>query len=88
MIKSMLKAVNAKAADGHLTLNQRLLERETGFLNHLAMAFAVMVPMLKAFVLMMNSLKTDCDSSDKNLRTFRQAITGWFCSIAELAEFP
>jgi hypothetical protein len=66
MIKRLVEAVNDHA-DRRPTLDRKLLERETGFLNHLAMTFEVMVPFLKGFYLTLNSWRTGRDSDDWKL---------------------
>jgi hypothetical protein len=45
-------------------LNRKLLERETGFLNHLAMTFENLVPFLKGFYLTLNSWRSGRDADD------------------------
>lgn len=39
-------------------LDRKQLERDVGFLNHLAMAFEVTTPFLKGFYLILNSWRT------------------------------
>ena len=45
-------------------MNTKLLERETGFLNHLAMTFDNLVPFLKGLYLTLNSWRAGRDSDD------------------------
>lgn len=49
---------------GRPMLNRKLLERETGFLNHLAMTFENLLPYLKGFYLTLNSWRAGRDAED------------------------
>ena len=50
--------------DQRPVLNRKELERETGFLNHLAMTFEVVTPYLKGFYLTLNSWRSHRDDED------------------------
>ena len=50
--------------DSRPFLDRRLLEKETGFLNHLSMTFETMVPFLKGFYLTLNSWREGRDEND------------------------
>lgn len=50
--------------DNRPFLDRRVLERETGFLNHLSMTFETMIPYLKGFYLTLNSWREGRDEND------------------------
>ena len=52
------------SSDGRPVVNRKGLERETGFLNHLAMTFEVVSPYLKGFYLTLNSWRSHRDEGD------------------------
>lgn len=52
------------AEEGRPLLNRKDLEKETGFLNHLAMTFDVIFPYLKGFYLTLNSWRSHRDEGD------------------------
>ncbi|KAI2495940.1 hypothetical protein MHU86_18550 [Fragilaria crotonensis] len=65
--KAMVKGLVAKIeadSDDRPVLDRKQLEKETGFLNHLAMTFDVVTPFLKGFYLTMNSWRTQRDEGD------------------------
>jgi hypothetical protein len=54
----------AGQVDGRPMLNRKMLERETGFLNHLSMTFEQITPYLKGFYLSLNSWRLGRDLED------------------------
>ena len=66
MIERRLREAGA-SKDARPFLDRRLLERETGFLNHLSMTFETMVPYLKGFYLTLNSWREGRDENDWKL---------------------
>ena len=54
----------ASAPDGRPQLNKKNLEKETGFMNHLAMTFDTMNPFLYGFYLTLNSWRSGRDDDD------------------------
>ena len=63
IVEDLLKAVQ-NSKDGRPRLNRKSLERETGFMNHLAMTFETMTPFLKGFYLSLNSWRSGRDKDD------------------------
>ena len=65
-------------ADSRPVLNRKELERETGFLNHLAMTFEVINPYLKGFYLTLNSWRTHTDEGDWKMsdKKWKQMLLG------------
>jgi hypothetical protein len=57
--------------DNRPFLDWRVLERETGFLNHLSMTFETMTPYLKGFYLTLNSWREGRDENDWKLSAKR-----------------
>ena len=61
------------------TLNRKLLERHTGFLNHLTMTFEDMTPFLKGFYLTLNSWRSKRDDHG-----WRMSDKSWInCLVAK-----
>jgi hypothetical protein len=50
--------------DGRPMLDRKALEKETGFMNHLAMTFDILTPFLKGFYLTLNSWRPQRDEGD------------------------
>ena len=50
--------------DGRPQIDRKKLEKETGFLNHLAMTFEVVTPFLKGFYLTLSSWRSQRDAGD------------------------
>lgn len=63
-IIARLQAAMEEHCESRPLLDRKLLERETGFLNHLAMTFEVFVPFLKGFYLTLNSWRSGRDAED------------------------
>jgi hypothetical protein len=57
-------ATMCESESGRPRLNRKLLERDTGFLNHLAMTYEIFNPFLKGFYLTLNSWRSRRDSDD------------------------
>lgn len=65
--KRIVGALNASLQDaenGRPLLDRRVLEKETGFLNHLSMTFETLTPFLKGFYLTLNSWREGRDDAD------------------------
>ena len=65
--KRIIKGISLsiqEAAAGRPILNRKQLEKETGFLNHLAMTFDTITPFLKGFYLTLNSWRDGRDDRD------------------------
>ncbi len=63
MVRRLWDALS-KHEDRRPVLERKTLEKETGFLNHLAMTFEDMVPYLKGFYLTLNSWRQGRDAED------------------------
>ena len=63
MIESLLLRIREQE-DRRPALDRKKLEKETGFLNHLAMTFEVVTPFLKGFYLTLNSWRSQRDDGD------------------------
>lgn len=63
-IVSELQKVCRNSDEKRPMLNRKALERETGFLNHLAMTFETITPFLKGFYLTLNSWRDQRDEED------------------------
>ena len=65
---------------GRPTMNQKELERQTGFLNHLTMTFDKMTPYLKGFYLTLNYWRPKRDKDD-----WKMSDKTWMrCLVAQL----
>lgn len=63
IVEELTRAVNA-SCDGRPQLGRKKLEKETGFMNHLAMTFETIAPFLKGFYLTLNSWRSGRDAGD------------------------
>lgn len=63
IINDLLMATQG-VATGRAIINRKQLEKETGFLNHLAMTFDTITPFLKGFYLTLNSWRDGRDDCD------------------------
>jgi hypothetical protein len=74
MIEALVKEVR-ESAGGRPVLERKKVEKETCFLNHLAMTLDVVTPFLKGFYLALNSWRPkrnegDWKMSDKRWKGF------------------
>jgi hypothetical protein len=63
IVEALLGIVNA-SEDGRPQLDRKQLEKETGFMNHLAMTFETISPFLKGLYLTLNSWRNGRDEGD------------------------
>ena len=70
MISLLLQELRG-GAQGRPLVDRKLLEKQTGFLNHMAMTFDVVTPFLKGFYLTLNSWRSQRDEGDWKLSSKR-----------------
>ena len=63
MVEKLQESIKL-AEGGRPLIDRKQLEKETGFLNHLAMTFDVVSPFLKGFYLTLNSWRSQRDEGD------------------------
>ena len=63
IVEDLARTVN-ESQDGRPQLDRKQLEKETGFMNHLAMTFETICPFLKGFYLTLNSWRSGRDEGD------------------------
>ena len=63
-IVEALARIVGSSADGRPLLDRKQLEKETGFMNHLAMTFETISPFLKGLYLTLNSWRNGRDEGD------------------------
>jgi hypothetical protein len=75
-----LRSLLGPPAEERPMLCRKLLERETGFLNHLAMTFENLTPFLKGFYLSLNSWRSGRDAEDWKVsdKTWMKMLEGKF----------
>ena len=63
IVEGLIRAVR-ESEQGRPKLNRKVLEKETGFMNHLAMTYETMSPFLKGLYLTLNSWRNGRDDND------------------------
>ncbi len=74
-------------ANARPSVDRKTLEKETGFLNHLAMTFDVITPFLKGFYLTLNSWRSHRDDGDWKMpdKRWRRLLFAQF-EMGEISE--
>ena len=70
MVSQLLQDLRV-GVQGRPLIDRKMLEKQTGFLNHMAMTFDVVTPFLKGFYLTLNSWRSQRDEGDWKLSSKR-----------------